>query len=321
MNHRWLLSSAGRRGALVRLLQGSPPSTGGFVIATDASRLSAAGQLADDFQIVPPIADEQFVPAMLDICRERGIQTVVPTIDTELSKYAENAADFAQAGTDVLVSSPEVVRLSMDKWELHQWLERSGFPSVETHQAHTFQTSLLPGPVVAKPRGGSSSVGVISAESSARLPNELSDDYIIQRRATGHEFTVDFAVARDGSFLGAVPRRRLEIRAGEVSKAVTVVSPALEELARDLAAALPGAYGILNVQVFADPEARSLAVIELNARVGGGYPLSYQAGADFLSPLALESNEAQDDWTDGLVMLRYDEAAFLRSDKYRSAPR
>lgn len=301
----------------MKILQGAPSCDGGWVLVADASPLSAAGLLADAFQVVPPIVEERFLPAMIALCRAHQIDSIVPTIDTELDTYAQHREAFATNGTDVLISSSDVVRLSMDKWALYQWLRRSGFPSVDTYQRSEFAPSMLAGPVVAKPRGGSSSVGVRTADDASHLPlDRLTDDYIIQRRATGHEFTIDFAVGKDGRFLGAVPRRRLEIRAGEVSKAVTVRASWLDEFIRDFAAALPGAYGVLNVQIFVDPTTCSLSVIELNARVGGGYPLSYQAGADFFTPLIQNAPAQCGEWADGLVMLRYDEAAFFRSSEY-----
>lgn len=320
MTHRWLVSSGGRRGALVRLLQRTPAGVGGSVLVADASRLSAAGLLADSFEIVPRIADSEFVPTMLRLCREHRIRMVVPTIDTELMTYAQHAQEFAALGADVLVSSPDVIHLSMDKWELHQWLTVAGFPSAATYERAGFDPHALDGAVVAKPRSGSSSIGVHYAEAAVGLPlAALGDDYIIQQRAAGFEVTIDFAVGRGGVLLGVVPRRRLEVRAGEVSKAVTFRMQALEDLVGDLVAALPGAYGVLNVQVFVDPATNALAIIELNGRVGGGYPLSYEAGADFFTPLALGRGAASTKWVDGLVMLRFDDAAFFRTEADWSA--
>jgi carbamoyl-phosphate synthase large subunit len=83
--------------------------------------------------------------------------------------------------------------------------------------------------------------------------------------------------------------------------------------------ALPGAYGALNVQVFVD-DPDDLAVIEINARYGGGFPLSLAAGADFprwmLEELrGLPSTAAPDGWRAGLVMLRYDAAVFVDEDR------
>lgn len=311
MTRTWLVSSGGRRGALVKILQ----RDGARVIVTDMSPLSAAGQLADGFELVPRISDEAFVPTMLRLAECHGVDTIVPTLDPELHVYARHRDQFRAIGTRVLVSAPEVTAISWDKWHFHQWLVAAGLPTVDTYERSGFDPGVLDGPVVAKPRNGSSSIGVVFADRASALPLErMGDEYIIQSRAPGVELTVDFAVGADGRFLGAVPRRRLEVRAGEVSKAVTVRVPEVEERARAFATTLPGPFGILNTQVFFDPETRHSQIIELNARVGGGYPLSDRAGADFFA--ALDSGKPVTDWEDGLVMVRYDEAAFFASPGY-----
>jgi carbamoyl-phosphate synthase large subunit len=105
-------------------------------------------------------------------------------------------------------------------------------------------------------------------------------------------------------------------RHGSAAKAVTVRSPSIERLAAEVCAALPGAYGAMTIQVFHDERSDDIRIIELNARFGGGFPLSREAGADFprwmLEELAgLPSTASAHEWRDGLVMLRYDAAVFL----------
>jgi carbamoyl-phosphate synthase large subunit len=100
-----------------------------------------------------------------------------------------------------------------------------------------------------------------------------------------------------------------------VTKAVTVRSSALEDVAARVAERLPGAYGPLTVQVFSDEDG-GLAVIEVNARFGGGFPLAREAGADHPRWLVeevagLTSTADRGAWRPGLVMLRYDAAVFV----------
>ncbi len=62
-----------------------------------------------------------------------------------------------------------------------------------------------------------------------------------------------------------------------------------------------------------------VAIIELNARFGGGFPLSREAGADFprwmLEELTGRPSTARaDGWRAGLVMLRYDAAVFVQDE-------
>ena len=74
------------------------------------------------------------------------------------------------------------------------------------------------------------------------------------------------------------------------------------------------AYGPICAQAI-ENEAKEAAVIEINARFGGGYPLAHKAGAEFARWL-LELHlgipcSANNDWQKNLAMLRYDAALFV----------
>lgn len=315
-----LLSSAGRRGELVQILQDTVvrlDRTGG-VYCVDRSPLSAAGQIADGFDLVPNIADPDFVPALLEICQRRRISHLIPTIDTELPVLAQHREEFLAAGVNVWVSSPETIAIARDKRLTNRWLGENGFPAPRQADLEAeLATPRLTYPVIAKPAGGSSSVGLAVVDSPDHLQRlNPALDYVLEEMATGHEVTVDVWVDAAGLCRVAVPRRRLETRAGEVSKAVTVRNRDLINMVTKLASSLPGARGVMNVQVFVDGD--KFSVIEINARFGGGFPLSWAAEA--LMPVwAIQDAEGNQDlgpldaWTDQLVMLRYDQGVYSAS--------
>jgi carbamoyl-phosphate synthase large subunit len=121
---------------------------------------------------------------------------------------------------------------------------------------------------------------------------------------------------RQGRCLCAVPRRRIEVRGGEVSKGITVRNERIMKLAAQICETLPGAYGPLNIQLFHDEATGDLNVIEINPRFGGGFPLAWQAGAKFPKWIIEEilgrpSTAAFDEWADQLVMLRFFSAVFV----------
>ena len=315
MTVNWLLSSAGRRGHLVTVLRAACTYLGGgSVIAIDASPLSAAGLLCDAFELVPAVNDPSFVCEVLRICKRHAISYILPTIDPELPIYAAARETFETHGFQVWISSPEVVMLGQNKWAFHQWLVEHHFASPRTFEARDQRARLLECPVIAKPRSGSASIGVVQATNVGKITlSDLGDDYIIQEHVEGYEVTIDFAVDRNGHLLGLGARRRLEVRAGEVSKAVTIGDPQLLSEVERFVDALPGAFGVLNVQVLIDDD--NIYFIELNPRFGGGYPLSWQAGARF--PIQLSITAAgpspRVDARPGLLMLRYDQAVFAEA--------
>ena len=137
----------------------------------------------------------------------------------------------------------------------------------------------------------------------------------MQTIAKGNKYTVDILADRQGNCLCAVPRKRLEVRGGEVSKGLTVRNEFIVGLAQQICKTLPGAYGALNVQIFLDDATGDLKVIEINPRFGGGFPLTWESGGKYPQwmieeIMGLPSTASSSSWKDGLVMLRYDDAVF-----------
>ena len=321
-----LISSAGRRVGLLACVRESisKQSRAGTVFAVDAGASAPATFLADGASSVVRCTSLHFAESVLELCKLRDISLVIPTIDTELPAYASARARFAEVGVTVSVSSEQTVAICCNKIKTHKWLTDNGFPTVRQTDFHSalLQSSEWPVPFIVKPYNGSASTGVRQIRTRLELAAvaEMSDDLIAQELATGREYTVNVYVDRSGRCLCAVPHWRMEVRAGEVSKGITVKDRRLMDLAKSVAEALPGAYGPLNIQCFMSDSGK-IQIIEINARFGGGYPLAHRAGARFTDWL-LDEMEGKvlspfEDWTDDLAMLRYDEAVFVPGSSIR----
>ncbi|MET0146652.1 MAG: ATP-grasp domain-containing protein [Ilumatobacteraceae bacterium] len=316
-----LISSAGRRVELLDAFRSAlrDLDVDGRVVAADASWWSAARHRADDAFDVPRCDDPSYVDRFVELCERERVDLVVPTIDPELPVLAAARDRLAGVGTTVAVSSPATVAIAADKVATHRWLIGAGLPTVRqgTPDDVAADPAAWPYPLVVKPRAGSAGRGVVVAAGPSSLEVAASQgDVVVEELAAGAEHTIDVFVDRAGGCVCAVPRRRVEVRAGEVAKAVTVRSPALQDLAASMVAALPGPFGVLTFQVFVGADPDELAVIELNARFGGGFPLTRQAGADYPRWMLEEllgrpSTARPDGWQHGLVMLRYDAAVFV----------
>ena len=177
-------------------------------------------------------------------------------------------------------------------------------------------------PVFVKPPSGSSSIGaekVRNAQDLAYLRTR-SPDTLVMELVAGPEYTVDVYVDLKGIPRCAVPRQRLETRAGEVSKGLTVRDAAIIEASMAVAAALPGAVGCITLQCFKRPNGEVI-FIEINARFGGGYPLTWHAGANYPKWLLQEVRGDRPgfldsiNWRDNLAMLRYDDELIVDGGK------
>ena len=246
---------------------------------------------------------------------------VVPLIDTELHLLAPHRALFAAQGVTLVVSSPETTEIALDKRRTREFFDAHGFASPAVLDAD----AILADPAAAypfflKPADGSCSIGATRIDDAESLAFHAKHtaNAMVQELVRGQEFTLDVLVDFDGRVRCVVPRLRMETRAGEVSKGMTVKDPVLLAAGRRLVEALPGAVGCITVQLFLTPD-REVKFIEVNPRFGGGFPLADAAGAkypEWLVAWALGRNPiiALDGWTDGLVMLRYDDAVFVRRE-------
>lgn len=316
-----LVSSSGRRGALVGLCRRALSDLGltGRVLAADITQASAAYQLADAGFYATRFDDPAFIPSMLKVCEQQAVGLVIPTHDRELMLYARAYDQFEAIGTRVVVPSHEVVAIGSDKAATHRWLSDNGFPVPRQATPDEVVASPRdwPLPLLIKPQFGSSSIGVhVVDDLDALRLLSAGQPYLVQTIAGGVEYTVDLFIDSSGTCRCAVPRLRLETRGGEVSKGMTRRQSAVIDLAKQVCAKLPGARGVMNLQVFHDAATGDSRIIELNTRFGGGYPLTHQAGADYIGWLIEEarggaSSASDSGWRDGLVMLRYDEAVFV----------
>jgi carbamoyl-phosphate synthase large subunit len=314
-----LFTSAGRRVELLQSFRRDAEALGVAlrVIACDLdSRWSAACQLADAAYDLPAWESEHYVDALLAICRRERVQLVVPTVDPELLPLALAAETFLADGCTVLVSKPPVVRMARDKMltmdTLREWdlpVPRSGTIDDIRECSETWRF-----PVVAKPRDGSASNGLAIIHSVDELAAlNAGRSWVVQEQLRGREFTVNMLFDTNGDLVVAVPHERRQVRAGEVEKGITVRHPGLLDCATRLAEVLQGARGALCFQAIVD-EQGTTGIFEINARFGGGYPLTHAAGASFGRHLLAERLglplATPVDWREGVIMLRYDAAVF-----------
>ncbi|MCH2114801.1 MAG: ATP-grasp domain-containing protein [Pirellulales bacterium] len=321
MPQHLLIVSAGRRCLLVRYFQQafSHADCGVQVLAADmAPDLSSACQAADGYLATPAIQDPDYIDRLLELCQANDIRVAIPTIDTDLLMLAENRDRFAMHGIELLVSDQDLVRQCRDKRLTVELFARHGVCSpaqVDPRQESAF-------PLIAKPYDGSSSNNLHVVRSVADLhPRLLEDTKLVffeyLSREEHDEYTVDMYFDRDSVLKCFVPRLRIETRAGEVSKGRTVKLPALDSL-REKFQHLPGARGCLTMQLFVRTIDGKLSGIEINPRFGGGYPLSYEAGANFPAWIVSEYFHHEniryfDAWQDRLTMLRYDAHVLVSS--------
>lgn len=314
--HNILLLSAGRRVTLARALGRVAGEQGARLFCADMQpKLSAACQDNINSVEFPRVGSVAYAKTLSNICRDYEIGLVVPTIDTELIQLASLRDSFQAQGTTIVVSSEEFVAVARDKRKTAKHFSALGIRSPKLYPTNSPRY-----PVIAKPYDGSLSRDVYVLRNEGdftdrvrAIPNLMLAEYLDP--AEHDEYTCDAYYDREEKLRCVVPRLRLEVRGGEVSKARTVRNEIVDLFETQLSV-VRGARGCLTFQFFRNRETSELYLIEVNARFGGGFPLSLAAGADYPAWLFAEwvrgqSVDTYSSWEAELMMLRYDGEVFV----------
>jgi carbamoyl-phosphate synthase large subunit len=286
---------------------------------TDATALSSALQLCDKGFPVRPVTHCNYIKQLLSIVKSNKVNLLVPTVDLDLRLLAENKPRFAAMGCAVLISDPAVVDICQDKRKTYRFLRKHGFDTPATMSVRTaLSKKKLNWPCFLKPWDGYASRGNAVANNrrellffANRIPNAICQEFI-----EGIEHTCDVYVDFDLNVRCVVPRKRIEVRAGEVSKGQVVKHDLMMNEAARLVETLGAGPGVITIQLFLTPD-KKIKFVEINPRFGGGVPLAIRAGADFpkwiLQELSGKKTRIKfDGFKENLTMLRYDAEVWLQ---------
>jgi len=288
------------------------------LLGTDTTELSSALQLCDKGFTVKPTTHADYIKQLLRIVRTNKVKLLVPTVDLDLKLLAQDKPKFAAMGCRVLVSTPDVVDICQDKRKTCLFLLKNGFDTPITMSVRSaLSKRKLNWPCFLKPWDGYASRGnaVVNNRKelsffAKRIPNAICQEFI-----SGTEHTCDVYVDFGMKVRCVVPRRRIEVRAGEVSKGQVVKHPRIMSEAARLVETLGAGPGVITLQLFLTGDDK-VKFIEINPRFGGGVPLSIKAGANFPKWILQESlgektNIRFNGFKDNLIMLRYDGEVWL----------
>lgn len=302
-----------RRVAMAKLFR-KAANDAGLELRLYSYELGRREPIADEADIIigRKWNDPEVYAHLAEISGSKNIDVIIPFVDGAvgiaarfISLYPGKVWSPVSIGTD-----PD---LMFDKVLAAKRFEELGLPIPATY---------IPGEpcmqLIAKPRKGSASKGIRLINSIDTLNEILSDAdrYLIQRYIPNRkEYSVDCYVSRHGDPLCIVPRERLEVIGGEVTRTITVDAPDIIDLARKTLNLLE-LTGAVTIQMIRDMDNGALMLMEINPRLGGGAVCAVQAGADIPSMIISESQGltpvASCNWITGTEICRYmQEVVFL----------
>lgn len=312
-----LILSAGRRIELIQNFQRAAYKLNikSNIVACDCSDTAPALYFADKKYKLPRINEPNYISSIIDACNQESVSLIVPTIDTDLLLLAENKENIEEkTNAMLLISDPQVVAICRDKIKTQKLLEMHNFGIPKMYTDEELGNDDVHYPLFIKPKSGSSSVNTFKVNNKNELIiyRHFIDKPIIQEYIEGEEYTVDVFLDFEGNIITIVPRLRMAVRSGEISKGKIIKDrEIIEDVARLMTVLKP--IGHITVQLM--KTSVGIKYIEINPRFGGGAPMSIQSGADSCENLfrllmgqKLSYNE---NYKDNIMFLRFDKSICL----------
>ena len=295
-----LLTSAGRRSYIVDYFKACKGI--GKVYASN-SKFTIALKRADGFFISPLIYEDNYIPSIIQFCKENDIKMVLSLFDIDLYVLAINEETFINNGIELVLAPAEFVRICNDKWETYNTMLKLGINTPKTFlNTHDVEDSIereeLKYPIIMKPRWGMASMDIFKICNNDELrvlSNKSKDDIfnsylkyessmtpnesiIYQEMLTGEEYGIDILNDLKGNYISVFAKEKISMRSGETDLGRTADSAVFESTAKKISS-FSGHHGILSVDCFHTES--GIYVIEMNCRISGHYPIAYLAGFNY----------------------------------------
>ena len=248
-----LITSAGRRVSLVNAFKSTAKKLDLDlkVFTTDLNPYyeSPTSKFADKSFKIGFFSEPNYVNDLLKICIDNDVKIIVPTIDTELKLLSDSKNKFKKLGINIIISDSKLINILNDKFETNIFFNNLG---IKTPKILTIDD--LDYPVFLKPVNGSNSKGIYKADNIDEIrPCDLeSEDMMILKyldNSIYDEYTIDLYYDKNSFLKCVVPRKRIEVRDGEVNKGKTEKNSLLQFI-DDRLSYIKGAIGCLTLQLF-----------------------------------------------------------------------
>ena len=302
-----LLTSVGRRAYIIDYLRDIYKDLGliGNIVATNSDMNTTAMSVADKAFESPLIYDEEYIPFLLKICKNEKIDILISLFDIDLMILAKNKSRLEALGVKVIVSNEDVINICNDKFEMLKYLEKINLPVPETYldldkalEYADFHKKTY----ILKPRWGVGSLSIFEAENKKELEvlyekakrsiqksylrfesnADMNRAILIQEKIKGDEFGLDIFNDLKGENLSVTVKRKYAMRSGETDIAEVTENSELKAVGKKIAKSLSH-IGNLDMDILlSDGKAY---IIDMNARFGGGYPFTHNAGVNELEAI------------------------------------
>lgn len=247
------------------------------IVASDSNPISAGFFMSDAYEVLPEIDSKLYITRLFDIVKKHKIEILMPSSGYDIYQYSENKEKLLKLGALPVVSDKKTMERCRDKMQTFNYLSKKfNLPFTTSDYKKTSRF-----PLIAKPRYGKGSKGIVKIDNEKELKyvQIKKDNLIFQEYLPGTEYTIDVLSDLECEPIIAVPRIRLETKAGISTVGKIVKDENISDTCKSIAKYLK-IRGPCCIQMKESKEG-ILKIVEVNPRMGGGTFFTTLAGANF----------------------------------------
>jgi len=247
------------------------------IVASDSNPFSAGFFMSDAYEVLPEIDSKLYITRLLEIVTKHKINVLMPSSGYDIYQYSANKEKLLKLGALPVVSDIKTMKICRDKIQTFNYLSKKfelPFTTLDYKKVKGF-------PLIAKPRYGKGSKGIVKINNENELTYVRfnSENLIFQEYLPGTEYTIDVLSDMECEPILAVPRIRVETRAGISTVGTIVKNENISETCKSIAKYLK-IRGPCCIQMKESNDG-ILKIVEVNPRMGGGTIFAALAGANF----------------------------------------
>ncbi|MBN8703420.1 MAG: ATP-grasp domain-containing protein [Bacteroidetes bacterium] len=260
--------------------------------------------------------DIKVIEHLKSTIKKNNIHIVIPFVDPATVVAAKLKSELDSNLVFIPVPNEDECTIFFDKVKANSWFENSKIPVPPTLPRSSF-------PIIAKPRLGSASKGIQVLHSKIEYAKFISttkkENFLFQKYIEATEYSVDCYVSpKTQKIISIVPRKRLEVSGGEVTKTITIKNTKIISISKNILLKSK-LTGPITIQFLEELKTKNIVVMEINPRLGGGAPASIAAGANIplyvLNDYLGIKTKPNNNWKKNLLMLRAYRETYIKVKK------
>jgi carbamoyl-phosphate synthase large subunit len=248
-----------------------------FLIDKEKNTASFAASKKTFNFISPAVKNKKkYIIFLRKFVSEKKINVIFPFSEWELKILADEKFYYKKKSVEVVVSGSKIINICQNKLLTIKFLQKNKILYPKLINFKHIKKHL---PVIKKRVLGSGSKDQVIIKNLYDIPRENSKNFFLQKYLNCQEYGVDILNDLNGNYIHSSFKKKILMRAGDTDKAILVYSKCFEDFAKKISFALKH-IGIIDVDFLFN--GKKIFVLDINPRIGGGYPFTHEYGYNYL---------------------------------------